>query len=86
MATILCKQYRPQMATARAGVFQALPKDTTRQGEIIASRATMREEEIAAQVLDFMRETGKLNLEDAEIIVAGGRGLGGPEPFGLLRS
>ncbi|NRF89528.1 electron transfer flavoprotein subunit alpha/FixB family protein [Paenibacillus frigoriresistens] len=84
MATILCKQYRPQMATARAGVFQALPKDATRQGEIIAISATMREEEIAAQVLDFLRETGKLNLEDAEIIVAGGRGLGGPDAFGML--
>lgn len=84
MATILCKQYRPQMATARAGVFQALPKDTARQGEIIRIEATMREEEIAAQVLDFLRETGKLNLEDAEIIVAGGRGLGGPDAFGLL--
>jgi electron transfer flavoprotein alpha subunit len=84
MATILCKQYRPQMATARAGVFQALPKDATRQGEIIAISAAMREEEIAAQVLDFLRETGKLNLEDAEIIVAGGRGLGGPDAFGML--
>lgn len=84
MATILCKQYRPQMATARAGVFQALPKDTKRQGEIVAIEAAMREEEIAAQVLDFLHETGKLNLEDAEIIVAGGRGLGGPEPFALL--
>ncbi|OPH60744.1 electron transfer flavoprotein subunit alpha [Paenibacillus ferrarius] len=84
MATILCKQYRPQMATARAGVFQALPKDAAREGEIVRIEATMREEEIAAQVLDFLRETGKLNLEDAEIIVAGGRGLGGPDAFGLL--
>lgn len=84
MATILCKQYRPQMATARAGVFQALPKDTSRQGEIVRIEAAMREEEIAAQVLDFLHETGKLNLEEAEIIVAGGRGLGGPEPFSLL--
>ena len=45
----------------------------------------MKEEEIAAQVLDFIRETGKINLEEAEIIVAGGRGLGGPEPFALLK-
>lgn len=84
MATILCKQYRPQMATARAGVFQALPKDAARQGEIIRIEATMREEEIDAQVLEFLRETGKLNLEDCEIIVAGGRGLGGPDAFKLL--
>jgi electron transfer flavoprotein alpha subunit len=85
MATILCKQYRPQMATARAGVFQALPKDTTRQADIIRFESRMHEEEIAAQVLDFVRDTGKVNLEEAEIIVAGGRGLGGPEPFALLK-
>ncbi|NEW06290.1 electron transfer flavoprotein subunit alpha/FixB family protein [Paenibacillus sp. SYP-B3998] len=84
MATILCKQYRPQMATARAGVFQALPKDAAREGEIVHIEAAMREEEIAAQVLDFLRGTGQINLEEAEIIVAGGRGLGGPEAFKLL--
>jgi len=84
MATILCKQYRPQMATARAGVFQALPKDTARTGEIVRIEAGMREEEIAAQVLDFLHETGKINLEEAEIIVSGGRGLGGPDGFAPL--
>ena len=85
MATILCKQYRPQMATARAGVFQALPRDTSRQGQIMRVENTMAEEQIATRVLDFIRDSGKINLEDAEIIVAGGRGLGGPEPFALLK-
>lgn len=85
MATILCKQYRPQMATARAGVFQALPRDTGRTGEIVRIPNEMREEDIAAQVVDFIRDTGRVNLEEAEIIVAGGRGLGGPEPFALLK-
>ena len=45
MATILCKQYRPQMATARAGVFQALPRDTTREGEIVRIANAMTEEQ-----------------------------------------
>lgn len=86
MATILCKQYRPQMATARAGVFQALPRDITREAvEIVSIENPMREEEIAARVVDFIQETGKVNLEDAEVIVAGGRGLGGPEPFAMLK-
>lgn len=35
LATILCKQFKPQMATARAGVFQALPRDTSRRGEVV---------------------------------------------------
>lgn len=85
MATILCKQYRPQMATARAGVFEALPRDPTRQADIVTVPCTMEEAEIAAEVLDFIRETGKVNLEEAEVIVAGGRGLGGPEPFAMLQ-
>lgn len=85
MATILCKQYRPQMATARAGVFQALPRDDAREGEVVRIRGAMAEEEIAAQVVDFIHESEGVNLEEAEIIVAGGRGLGGPEPFALLK-
>ncbi|MCD1260624.1 electron transfer flavoprotein subunit alpha/FixB family protein [Paenibacillus athensensis] len=85
MATILCKQYRPQMATARAGVFQALPKDTTRRADIVRIESTMREEEIAAEVVDFLRDSGGVQLEEADVIVAGGRGLGGKEAFALLQ-
>jgi len=85
MATILCKQYRPQMATARAGVFQALPRDTTKQAVIKRIENEMSEEEIATRVMDFIRDTGSINLEEVEVIVAGGRGLGGPEPFRMLQ-
>lgn len=85
MATILCKQYRPQMATARAGVFQALAPDPERTGEVI--RLEVREDysHTAAQVIAFLEEKSSVNLEEADIIVAGGRGLGGPDGFGLLR-
>lgn len=85
LATILCKQYKPQMATARAGVFMALPRDPSRSGEIVRISPQMNPDEIATEVLDFLREMGRVNLEDAEVIVAGGRGLGGPAPFALLK-
>src|SRR5690606_13838022 len=85
MATILCKQYRPQMATARAGVFQARERDESRVVPIIRMDNEMPEDQIAARVIEFIRETGTINLEEAEVIVAGGRGLGGPEPFAMLR-
>lgn len=85
MATILCKQYRPQMATARAGVFEALERDEARNGDIIAIQNEMKEEDIAARVIDFIQESEGIKIEEAEIIVAGGRGLGGPEAFGLLK-
>ncbi|WP_438444786.1 electron transfer flavoprotein subunit alpha/FixB family protein [Gorillibacterium sp. sgz5001074] len=85
MATILCKQYRPQMATARAGVFQALPKAPERTGEIVRMTETFEEASIAAKVLDFIEEVSHVNLEEAEVIVAGGRGMGGLEAFAMLR-
>ena len=86
MATILCKQHRPQMATARAGVFQALPRDTARKGEVIpVSYAAHEIEETVTQVIEFISETNKVHLEEAEVIVAGGRGLGGPDGFRLLQ-
>lgn len=85
MATILCKQYRPQMATARAGVFEALPRNPERKGEIIRITNPISEEQIATQVLDFIEKKNEVNLEEAEIIVAGGRGLGGSEAFKMLK-
>jgi electron transfer flavoprotein alpha subunit len=85
LATILCKQFKPQMATARAGVFEALPRDESRVGEIIQVAGQIDPAEIATEVLEFLATTERVNLEDAEVIVAGGRGLGGPAPFKLLQ-
>lgn len=86
LATILCKQFKPQMATARAGVFQALPYDATRAGEIIQVPPQIDPEDIATEVLEFINEANRVNLEEAEVIVAGGRGLGGPGPFKMLQA
>jgi electron transfer flavoprotein alpha subunit len=85
VATILCKRYRPQMATARPGVFDALPRDASRQGEIIPFACPVKEEDVAARVIDFIQDEQRVNLEDASVIVAGGRGLGGPEGFKVLK-
>ncbi|MCI0182124.1 Caffeyl-CoA reductase-Etf complex subunit CarE [Acidibacillus sp. S0AB] len=86
LATILCKQFKPQMATARSGVFLALPLDPTRDGDIIPIASQMKEDEIVTRVLDFLEQNDYVSLEDQEIIVAGGRGLGGPEAFALLQN
>lgn len=85
LATILCKQFKPQMATVRAGVFEALPRDNSRKGEIIEVPPQMKPEDIATQVLEFVAEASRVNLEDAEVIVAGGRGVGGAAGFQLLK-
>lgn len=85
MATILCKQHRPQMATARAGVFQALPRVEGRTGEIVRFTYEQAAEPIAAQVIDFIAKAEGFDMEEADIIVAGGRGMGGPEAFAILK-
>lgn len=84
VATILCKQFKPQMATARPGVFKALEKDPTRMGEVITIPYPLKPEDVATEVLGFIEDTNRIHLEDAQVIVAGGRGLGGPEGFRML--
>jgi electron transfer flavoprotein alpha subunit len=81
MATILCPEHRPQMATVRHRVFEVPPKDETRAGQIIREVALLAEEEIATKVIDFLVSEGDVNLADARIIVSGGRGVKGPEGF-----
>ena len=86
MATILCRTRRPQMSTVRPRVFKRNTTDETRQGEII--RVDFDKEHITARtrLLSFVKDlTERVKLEDADIIVSGGRGLGKPENFELIR-
>ncbi len=85
MATIICPNYRPQMATVRHRVFEMPVADETRQGQIVPVQPAMGEDEVAAKVVDFIMEQGEVNLADAKIIVSGGRGVGGPEGFDPVR-
>lgn len=85
MATILCKKHRPQMATVRPKVMKALPPDPNRAGQIVEERIHLREEDIRTKVLKIVRETSKkVRLDEADIIVAGGKGMGSKEGFQLI--
>jgi electron transfer flavoprotein alpha subunit len=87
MATILCRTRRPQMSTVRPRVFKRNTPDETRQGEII--KVDFDKERVTARtrLLDFVRDlTERVKLEDADIIVSGGRGLGKPENFDVIRA
>ncbi len=85
MATILTPNHRPQMATVRHKVFKPLQKDTSRKGEIIELEYDFSNVKIRTKFLEFIKDvTAKVNLSEADIIVSGGRGLGGPEGFKLL--
>ncbi|CUA80714.1 electron transfer flavoprotein subunit alpha/FixB family protein [Anoxybacillus suryakundensis] len=85
MATILCKKYRPQMATVRPKVMKALPQDPSRTGKIVEEHIELREEEMRTKVLEIVREaTKKARIDEADIIVAGGKGMGSKEGFQLI--
>lgn len=85
MATIVAKKHRPQMATVRPKVMKMPQPDAGRRGILITPKFEINEDELLTQVLEIVKDKSeKINLQDAEIIVAGGRGLGDKEGFRKL--
>ena len=86
MATISCPDHRPQMSTVRPGVFKKPALDESRPGEIIAEDIHIPVDQIRVHLLERVKEVAEaVNLEEAEIIVAGGRGVKSAEGFALLQ-
>lgn len=85
MATILCKQHRPQMATVRPKVMKELEPDSARQGKVIEEQISLSESEMRTKVLKVVKEVTKTaSLAEAHVIVAGGKGLGDIHNFQLI--
>ena len=81
MATVACVG-TPQMAAIRPKAYDPLELDESRKGEVVAVRVELDPSVARSRVLEVVKEESEgLKLEDARIVVAGGRGLGGPEPF-----
>ncbi len=87
MATIFCPDHRPQIGTIRPGVFKKAEADENRTAEVIREDIAIAPEEIRTELLEVIREAaGELvDLEGAEIIVSGGRAVGGPQGFDPIR-
>ncbi len=85
MATIVCPNFRPQMSTVRPMVMKPLAADAGRTGEIITVKPAP---ERAVSRVNFVRtvvaEADRVNLAEAEVVVAGGRGVESPEGFTLI--
>lgn len=82
IATYVCQDGRPQIATIRAKVMPPLKRDTSRRGEIISFEPRVDEAAIRGKVVGKIREeVAGVKLEEADVVICGGRGLGGPEPF-----
>lgn len=85
MATIICRFSRPQMASVRPGIMEALASDSGRQGRIIDHAPEERAEDLGAVILRTMASGAKkVDLTQSRVVVAGGRGVGSAEGFALL--
>jgi electron transfer flavoprotein alpha subunit len=86
MATILCPYTRPQMSTVRHKVFPTGCKRAEGKAEIVNLAPKPALFSSRSKVIDFIEQVGeRVNLVDADIIISGGRGIGGPENFAVLR-
>jgi electron transfer flavoprotein alpha subunit len=81
MTKITYSDGRPQMATLRRRVFPPLDPDSGRDGQVVTASAVLSEDQIHTKLVETLTQEGEVNLTDANIIVAGGRGVAGPEGF-----
>lgn len=86
MATIICQNHRPQMATVRPGVMDKAKKTESGAGEIVTFPVVLEKNHIRTEVIEIVKaDKQQVALEEAEVIVSGGRGLGKAEGFALLK-
>jgi electron transfer flavoprotein alpha subunit len=72
----------PQMVTVRSKAMSPLERDDSRKGEVVPFKVDIDTSKIRTKILETVKEEAVgMKLEDAPVIVCGGRGLGGPEPF-----
>ena len=87
MATIVCPDNRPQMATVRPGVMKKYPRDPEKTGTKEVMAIDLDEKDFITRILDIIASTKKHSkLEDAKIIIAGGHGVKNPEGFKILEA
>jgi electron transfer flavoprotein alpha subunit len=85
MATIVCEDHRPQMATVRPKVMKALAFDPARQGEVVHLDLEQRQLKSRVSVLESVAgQASQVNIQEADILVSGGRGLDNAAGFALL--
>ncbi len=86
MATLMCPRTKPQMATVRPGVMKRADKDTSRKGELIKFNVDFTDADMNVEILEVVKSDKKsVDLTEAKLIVSGGRGIGGPQGFDMIR-
>lgn len=85
MATIVCPEHRPQMATVRPGVFEKLPLG---ENDATVEKVDIKfnEEDIRTKIVKIVKEHKDIvDISEANVLVAGGRGIGSEENFKMLK-
>ncbi|NLW52117.1 MAG: electron transfer flavoprotein subunit alpha/FixB family protein [Tissierellia bacterium] len=87
MANIICPENRPQLGTVRPGVFKKVEVEPTGDIEVIEKTIDFPQEKIRTRVVEWVDGDGSefVDLEGAQIIVSGGRGLGEAKNFQLIQ-
>lgn len=86
MATIICPEHRPQMSTVRPGVMQKADREVGRKGAITKFDVKFNPEKFRVKLLKTVKEDkGMIDITQAKILVAGGRGVGCKEGFDKLQ-
>ena len=85
MATILCPNTRPQMSTVRPGIMKEIEPRAGASGEVIKYEVDFEDRDMMVTIKEIVKVPKKtVNLEEATIIVSGGRGVGSTEGFKVL--
>ena len=86
MATIICKEHRPQMSTVRPGVMRAKAADPTRKGKVEEVKINFDKSKFRVRILETVKEQkNMIDITEAKVLVSGGRGVGTAEGFQTLR-
>jgi electron transfer flavoprotein alpha subunit len=79
---VFTSESMPQMVTVRAKTMSPLERSASRKGEVIPTKVDIDTSKVRTKILDTVKEEAVgIKLEDAPVIVSGGRGMGGPQPF-----
>lgn len=86
MATIVCAEHRPQMATVRPGVMQRLPRNCDAKPVVERVEGALSKNQNYVEVNKVVKAVAnKIDIMDAKILISGGRGVGCKENFAILQ-
>ncbi|MCC7106919.1 MAG: electron transfer flavoprotein subunit alpha/FixB family protein [Chloroflexi bacterium] len=87
IVAVLAPEGSPKLVTVRQKAVDPAAPDPSRQGEVVACQAPLDSTPLRVELLSEQPDdsSGEMKIEDAEVLVSGGRGMGGPENFEQLQ-